>query len=302
MDPKQFEDEVAKIASQLWPSAQNGGAHIIDGQERDGIYITDEMVHLIECTMMKTKEKAEKDVGKLKKLTASMQKQYSHKGVKAWFITNDEPTADQRGVVTAASMGNSIVAISFERFQSKIIEVSSYINLRKDHFFGSVRNPGNDKDFKYENDIIKVDLVEDITNNLWSIDNIYNKLHMGKKIVILGHYGVGKSIALREIHKIFSLNFLKKRSIKFSIYINLREHHGQTDPVEVLERHARLIGFAYPAHLIRAWKSGYASIILDGFDEIAVFGWAKSKLRDIRYKSVQLIREFIRHTPKLFRK
>ena len=42
--------EVLRIARHLWPSAAFGGAAIEEGRERDGIFVTEEMVHLIEAT------------------------------------------------------------------------------------------------------------------------------------------------------------------------------------------------------------------------------------------------------------
>lgn len=47
---KNFENEVRRIARELWPSAQHDGAEIIHGQERDGIFHTEDITHLIECT------------------------------------------------------------------------------------------------------------------------------------------------------------------------------------------------------------------------------------------------------------
>src|SRR5207247_1897577 len=91
----------------------------------------------------------------------------------------------------------------------------------------------------------------------------------------------------------------KKEIRQFPVFLNLRDHHAQTDSVEVLERHARRLGFPSPSHLVRAWRAGYVVLILDGFDEIATPGWTGhvKKLRDIRYNSLQVLREFIREAP-----
>jgi len=47
---KAFENEVRRIARQLWPAAAHDGAAIINGRETDGVFVTEECVHLIECT------------------------------------------------------------------------------------------------------------------------------------------------------------------------------------------------------------------------------------------------------------
>lgn len=297
MDQFDFENEVRKIASQLWPDAFGGGSEVIDGKERDGVYITEETVHLIECTTSRTKDKAEKDVGKLSALARQMQKKYPDKGVKGWFITKDEPTGDQRSVVNTS--GYLVTACSFEKFHSKLIDVHFYINCRYDYAFGSIRDPQTG-DFKINEEYVDIDLcnLKDKTQ-LWDVEKITNEILLGKKIIIQGHYGVGKSMTLKEIYKEINKKYNSKSIVKFPIYINLRDHHGQVNPVEAIERHARNIGYKNPDHLVRAWRSGYAILILDGYDEIASLGWAgkSSTLKEIRYKSMELLREFFRQNP-----
>lgn len=297
MEDFDLEKEVKNIASQLWPEAFGGGCEVIGGKERDGVYITEETVHIIECTTSRTKEKAEKDVGKLSSLAKQMQKKYPDKGVKGWFVTKDEPTADQRAVVT--SKGYLVTACAFEKFQSKLINVSIYINCRYNYPFGSIRDPQTG-DFKVTEEYVDIELCNTKDKHqLWSTDNIATEILNGKKIIIQGHYGVGKSMTLKEIYKILNKKYNSKAIVKFPLYINLRDHHGQLNPVEAIERHARNIGYSNPDHIVRAWRSGYAILILDGYDEIAALGWAgkSSTLKEIRYKSMELLREFIRQTP-----
>jgi hypothetical protein len=296
-DQKLFELEVLKIANHLWPEDFSGGSEIIDGKERDGVFITEETVHLVECTVSKTKDKADKDVGKLVALANKMQKTYPDKGVKCWFVTKHEPTADQRTVANKA--GYTVNICSYDRFQSRLIDVWEYLKCRNDYPFGSARNLQTG-DFKIQEEYIDVSLnpLKNTTQSA-TIEKLAESAKDGHKIIIQGYYGVGKSMALKEIFKTLSKQYREKQTFKFPIYINLRDHHGQTNPVEVLERHARSIGFKYPFHLVRAWRAGYAILILDGFDEIAAFGWAgkTSTLKDVRYKSVEVVREFFRQNP-----
>lgn len=271
---------------------------MIDGLERDGIYVLDDIVHLIECTIDRKKEKAEKDGGKLAALIPTMQKRYPDKAVKAWFITKDEPTPDQRTTIIQKGR-NLINAMSFEKFQSRMVDVALYRNCRLNYPFGSVRDP-NTGDSKYFGEFIDVELSDvRVNNNNYDVQRITDDLISGKKIVIQGHYGVGKSMTLKEIYKKLSEKYIAKEIVKFPIYINLRDHQGQTDPVEVLERHARNIGFKHPDHLVRAWRAGYAFLVIDGYDEVAAFGWAGKgiTLKEIRKKSMELLRAFVRQNP-----
>jgi len=78
---------VRRIARLLWPGAEYGGAAIKDGRERDGVFEVEEFVHIIECTVSRSKQKALEDFDKLHKLTRSMEARCPHKFVKGWFVT-----------------------------------------------------------------------------------------------------------------------------------------------------------------------------------------------------------------------
>ena len=64
-DDTLFEAGVLRIARHRWPGAESTGPTLIDGQERDGIFITEECVHLVECTTSRRKDKADSDLKKL---------------------------------------------------------------------------------------------------------------------------------------------------------------------------------------------------------------------------------------------
>lgn len=66
-----FENEVRRIARSLWPSAEYGGASKELSREMDGVFETEDCLHLIECTISKTKSKVEHDIKKLIELTKS---------------------------------------------------------------------------------------------------------------------------------------------------------------------------------------------------------------------------------------
>lgn len=297
MEQIDFEQQVKNVASRLWPDAIGGGSELIEGKERDGVYITDDAIHLIECTISRTKAKAEKDIGKLDTLRRHMQTRYPDKAVKGWFITLEEPTADQRAV--ANTKDYHVFACSFDRFQSKLINVPDYFSCRARYPYGSVRDPKTGE-FQVLDEYVEADLIDiKDENNVLDIKKIAEQVLHGNKICIDGFFGVGKSMALKEVYKIHQRLYNSKQTVKFPVYLNLRDHHGQTSAVEAIERHARFIGFGNPSHLVRAWRAGFVNLILDGYDEIAAFGWAgkSSTLKDIRFKSMELIRDFKRNNP-----
>lgn len=293
---KAFEDEVRRIARLLWPAGEYGGALIEDGRERDGIFETEDFVHIVECTTSRSKQKAIEDHSKLDKLGRKLAGRFPQKFVKGWFITLEEPTADQREVFRK-DKGKSI-SISFDQFRSKLVDGHSYLSARDGYPFGSLRDPESGA-IQNNIDYIPLDIADE-TGSLLSVDDIANGLELGKHFVLLGDYGAGKSATLRQVHVSLADHFRANKTRSFPVTLNLRDHHGQVDPIEALERHARRIGFASPSALVRAWRAGLALLMLDGFDEIATAGWAgkTKRLKDLRYRSMELVRGFVRETPR----
>jgi hypothetical protein len=292
---QEFENEIRRLGRLLWPAAQYDGAVIRDGRERDGVFETEEFVHIVECTVSRSKKKAQDDFEKLQTLIRRTEARYPQKFVKGWFVTLNEPTADQRGVF--ARFKNRIVCVSWDQFRSKLIDARSYLALREKYPFGSVRDPESgaaDATIEY----IPIDIL-DHAGRLNTVESIGLGLLAGRRYVILGDYGAGKSATVRELFRDLAVAFRSGTARIFPVVLNLRDHHGQTDPVEALERHARRIGFSPPEALVRAWRAGLATILLDGFDEIATAGWAgkTKRLRDLRYRSMELIRGFVREGP-----
>jgi len=294
-DEHEFENEVRRIARLLWPTAQYGGAAMEDNKERDGVFESDEFVHLVECTISRQKYKAEQDSEKLQKLAKRMGARHPTKFVKGSFITLHEPTADQRSVFQKAQ--GRVVIVSFDQFRAKLIDGRSYLGLRDNYAFGSVRDPETGR-ATTALDYVPLDIL-DSTAKLHDVDSICGELLEGRHIVLLGDYGAGKSATMREMYFQLAARFRASKSLRFPVLLNLRDHHGQTEPVEALERHARRVGFAPPESLVRAWRAGMVTLLLDGFDEIATAGWAgkTKRLKDLRYRSMELIRSFVRDTP-----
>jgi hypothetical protein len=154
--------------------------------------------------------------------------------------------------------------------------------------------------------ILNVERIIDLEDLLDDHGNTYNSSTLiqnvvgGKNYIFIGDYGAGKSTLMREIFLKMQTQYYANSLMKFPILLNLRDHYGQVNPAEALERHARNVGYGTPAHLVKAWLGGYAVILLDGFDELAIAGWTgqASKLKKLRYDSMQLLREFVRNTPK----
>jgi hypothetical protein len=88
---KDFESDVTRIARALWPNAWVGGALVLHGRERDGVYITEEAVHILECTTSRAMQKAADDIEKSVRLSRDLRREYPDKPVQCWFITLMSP-------------------------------------------------------------------------------------------------------------------------------------------------------------------------------------------------------------------
>ena len=295
-DAREFELEVRRVAGLLYADSQ-GGASVVEGSERDGVFITEDMVVVVEATISQEKSKAEKDGRKLKALTDKLSIEHKYKGVKGFFVTRTDPTGHQLDAIR--KIGNPIVAISYAKFRASLVDAKEYLGVRPDHAFGSARDPETDS-VKLRDDYVALDFVDVADHRKqYNIDAIVRALEESQRVILIGDYGAGKSMTLREVYLHFSKLYMRDKAAKFCLHLNLIDHTGQTDPAEALMRHANIIGFPQPHQLVRAWKSGDAHLILDGFDEVFVPGWsvASRNLEDIRRRSVRLVKQFVINTP-----
>ena len=179
------------------------------------------------------------------------------------------------------------------------MDVGTYLECRLRHRFGSIDHPvaGQSAD---DINYIPIPILSSVSCEEWSVNKIANSLLVGDCFTLVGDYGIGKSMTLREVFRYLRSRYLHKHTPTFPIYINLREHHGQTNPSEILERHARDVGYPNPSHLVRAWKAGYAMLILDGFDEVASSGLQMNwkQLRVARSLSLIGLRRLVADSPK----
>lgn len=301
-EAQEFEHSVIEIARNLFPADAFGGSTIYEGKERDGIFKTDAVIAVIECTTSRKKDKAEKDGAKLKSAAERLSRENPFTAIKAYFITRDEPTADQRDAIK--KIGPPVAILSFRSFQRLLIDVGTYNNVRKSHRFGSARDPETDSVESLDKYIPLEFSSVACENDILSYHNLMSEMAAGRVVVLLGDYGSGKSMTLRQIFLQYNRIEIDRNSgtrvqhEKFCLHLNLSDHQGQSDPAEALIRHANKIGFPHPSNLIRAWRAGYAHVILDGFDEIFSTGVRSgTRIVQIRRDAAQLVRKFIDDMP-----
>lgn len=304
IDPRIFEDEVRRVARALWPKAAAGGAAMIDGRERDGVFDEGEIIHIVEATALRTLDKVRTDLKKSVDLVKTVRREHPEKLVKIWIVTAHDPTADQKSVIPEFRKKSKcpIEVCGFRSFSAKLIDSAGYLRLRQNHAFGSVRNPADDKDIEVpETDFVPLEMLRKNSTKIYLLDDLLDFVLGENKAssVIVGDYGSGKSMTLRALFYLLQKKHLESQINRFPVYLNLRDHFGQSDPSEALIRHANRIGMADPNQLVAGWRAGYVLLFLDGFDEVSSARLVRGseKIKQARRQAVRLVREFVEQSP-----
>lgn len=296
----EFEKRGLDFARALHDPLGTQGAVIFEGSERDGLFVDSTSIHAYEFTIARTKDKAEKDGNKLGRILSTLgaRSENSFKSRTGWFVTQSEPTGDQRSKINAISklQGEQIHAISISTLMQRICNSEIYLQLRRKSPFGSI---GVNESTSNGSPNVRVRLISD-TDDEVDLDELAAKLNSGQRALLTGNYGAGKSHSLRELfNQKLREHFRNAKLTPFPVHINLRDCTGLKTPSEILRRHAEEIGFTDPDGLISAWRAGSCILLLDGFDEIVPTRWfgSATDLRDVRWKALSPVRRLVQETP-----
>ncbi|WP_292029528.1 NACHT domain-containing protein [Brevundimonas sp. UBA2416] len=294
LEQAHFEDEVRQIARLLWSEAALGGSQVLEGRERDGVFETRDAINVIEATVSSKRDKTSQDALKTATVVQNLRKS-GGKFAAGWLVTLHEPTVDQKAVV--AAYPGTLRLLSFEQFRSMLFNGAEYIRCRMSHAFGSVTDPETHKPKLDRSAYIPIELLVSESTDRLTAKQVSELIEKSpSRFNVVGDYGAGKSMTIREVFYRLAENYRNLKSYRVPVYLNLREHRGQTSPVEALERHSREIGYSGGASdLVRAWRGGHVDLFLDGFDEIATSGWGQSlkRVRQHRCAAMTLIRNFV---------
>ena len=286
-----FELQVRDIARALWEAVPgDAGADYIDEHERDLVYDTGFVTHYMEMTTERRVAKVRKDIPKM----LAYRDKYSVAGhsVVLWYITKQEPTADQRRLCDQ----NKISALSLKEFRRLLFDGSTYMELRPKYPYGSARDPKTDS-----TDVSGVRyqahrFFDSESTIECSIDQVAARVATGEVIAIIGDYGMGKSMAVREIFQRLRRSYLRSQfDKKAPVAVNLRECWNLRRPSEILSRHAEDVGLSTGTGLIRGFNGSQLVMLLDGFDEVVGRSLTRDrdKLRELRGQALVGVREFV---------
>ena len=192
------------MARALWPKAAAGGAAMIDGRERDGVFDEGELIHIVEATVSQKVAKVRQDLQKSVALVKKVRREHPEKMIKISIVTSHDPTADQKALIPEFRKKSKcpIEVCGFQVFSSKLINSADYLQKRREYAFGSVRNPADDTDIKVpSDDYVPLAMLIKHTEKIYSLEEVLSDLLKEKKstIVMVGDYGSGKSMTLRAL-------------------------------------------------------------------------------------------------------
>ncbi|WP_439826963.1 hypothetical protein [Aeromonas enteropelogenes] len=209
---------------------------------------------------------------------------------------------------------NNVTVLTLEQFKKRFFDGGKYLSKRERAPFGSARDPANNSIEISNNAYVSLPMIElartkkssskhsdEIFENNVTLDNIKKYISNGFIVVMIAPFGSGKSLTTREIFKSFSKEYYSGESSLTPICLNLREHWGQQYFDEMLERHARSIGFTPKEDLVSAWRAGLSILLLDGFDEVASQSIVRNDdinfMRAARRVALEGVKDFLTKLP-----
>lgn len=301
LDQHRFEDDVRRLARALYPRASGGDPELHDNRERDCIFVGPDFVRIIEATVSRRADNIKDNCHKTKELILHLRKKYPDRVVTGLIVVQSTPTADQTEMVKKYAQ-YQIRLQSFSDFRRLLYDAEDYIAKRRHYRFGSSGETDGLVGAPQLTNLVDLDLIDLENRDLISLESLRTSALNGSasRSVLLGDFGSGKSTTLFQVWSRVADECLDGKESRLPIFLNLRDHSGQTEPVEALERHARRIGYPNPHSLVAAFNAGEVVLFLDGVDELTPvvrLSSASQKLRETRKKTVRLVRDFIKTSP-----
>lgn len=282
MSWQKTEEEVRKIASYIWN--RNATTQTIAGVKCDCVLeVEQDHVVVIEVTEEKSLDKLRKDVLKLRGVKSSFLTQ--EKYAECYFVMKSTPTDPLRNFGKA----QNVKVMSLNEFRSLYFDYSSYVHVRSKRQFGSLVDAVTGE--PEENTYINVTYTNTKSGKNYNVEEIIDLLKKGKKIILKGDFGAGKSRCIKQVFEIINK---QKVSQYYTIAVNLREHWGMKRGTEILNRHFQDLGLT-SQNFMKSYDNPNVIYLLDGFDEIGTQMWTtdEKKMRHTREVSVAALKDLI---------
>ena len=280
---QELETKVKTIASYLWDC--EAVSETVAGVKCDCVLkvAADKWV-FVEISQESNLEKLRTDIAKFSVIRQAMFQENIYSVL--YFVTSGKVTDSIR------SSGEAIFVNvrSVQEFESQFFNYTAYIYARNQKAFGSLINLETGK--PEASTYISVSYYSERTHGKISLDEIVKKLESGKKIILLGGFGTGKSCCTKQLFDIITSK--QNETLQYVLSINLREHWGSEYGYEIIERHLKNLGID-SLSFRKVMDKPNIIYLLDGFDEMGGQAWSsdKKKMQDIRRRTVIAIKDLL---------
>lgn len=282
---QEVEVECRKIAESVW--GQPANPERIAGVNCDAVVkFKNNFWILIEVSKQDDLAKLRDDISKLAVMRQSLMSNGTFS--ECYFITSgSHPSLVETG------KSCNVEVHSLHSFASKFIGSERYLQERARSPFGSAVHPDTgDID---GNAYSSIDYVSTAGKN-YSVSEVAMAISQGRKVILMGEFGTGKSRCLMEVFR----NLSQDNPTFPPVAINLRDNWGYKKFHHIVGNHLESLGLGdFNQTLVRSLRRGNHSILLDGFDEIGSQSWSgdAKRLTEIRKRSLAGVRDLILGAP-----
>jgi energy-coupling factor transporter ATP-binding protein EcfA2 len=281
-----FQDRVRDIAQYVFgPSCLPTR---IGGVDIDGaITLEDGQAVLIEMTEERNLGKVRNDVVKL--VTAKNALFQLGVLTRSYCVIDGPVTEAMKG----AGADHFIKVLSITEFSALFFDYNAYRTARLKAPFGSAVNQATGE--QDNTDYVKVRYEVEGHKHEVSVSDIARWIQDGKKLVMLGEYGSGKSRCVQEVFK--HVISTADEEFCYPLAVDLKRHWGLENGAEIIRRHVSDLGLPMQSTAIRAFNAGSISLLLDGFDELGSQAWSDDaiKIKAIRDSALKGVKDLIQH-------
>lgn len=308
----EFEAEVRRVAEALFgglPGSCQPEHYVQSGplRELDGLLRLRDVSHLFMATTSTKLQKIKDDVKKLE-CAAKLEVQRAP-AIAKWLVTERQLDAEHIGFARKAN----VTCLTLEQLRRRFFDGRAYLSARQRAPFGSARNLRDDTTSIPDGEYVPLPMhavphvpsgasLRGSTPKDVTVEWIATRVSEGEIVVLTAPFGAGKSLTTREVFLKLGYTYRESDSSVTPVVLNLREHWGQDDAEEILDRHARKVGFDGRKELYSAWRAGMVALLIDGFDEVGSQVVAnrdnKRFLVEARYRALRGARELIANRAK----
>src|SRR6266851_7156220 len=279
-----LEGRVRRVASYIWDTPaypeQINGVNLDAVVKREPDYWV-----CVEISTSRTLDKLREDLAKFASVRPFLQSQDIF--AKCVFVCDSDPPPSLK----TTGAGSNVTVLSLQELERSFCDFLAYETARRRRPFGSAVKPiAGQKD---ESEYVPVKYT-DGRGTVYSVSDIAARLLMGRKLILVGEYGTGKSRCVREVFAELSTHAVGAG--KYPIAIDLRENWGTRRGHEIVRRHFDELGLGAKADaVVKAYDQGSLIYLIDGFDEIGSQAWSddQNKLRYLRSQSLAGVRDLL---------